>query len=66
MFHLFGTMEEGLTGKHSASEEAVKTAMTKWLKEQSTQFYEAGILVLIQEIKLHGKPYKERMHAKSG
>ena len=41
-YHLFGPI------KDYASDEGVKTAETKWLKEQSTEFYEAGIHALIQ------------------
>ena len=39
-------MKERLRGKHCASDEEVKTAVKKWLKEQSTEFYEAGIHAL--------------------
>ena len=41
-------MKEGLRDKHYASNEEVKTAVKKWHKEQSTEFYEAGIHALIQ------------------
>ena len=42
-------MKEGLSRTHYASDEEVKTAvMSKWLKEQSPEFYEAGIHVHIQ------------------
>ena len=42
-------MKEGLRGKHYASDEEVKTALTrKWLKEQPTEFNEAGIYALIR------------------
>ena len=47
-YHLFGPMKEGLRGKHYASDEKVKTGVMKWLKEQSTECYEAGIHTLIQ------------------
>ena len=40
-------MKESLRGKHYASNEEVKTAMMEWLKEQSTEFYEACIHSLI-------------------
>ena len=40
-------MKEGLRGKHYAYDEEVKTAVMKWLREQSTEFYEAGIHALI-------------------
>ena len=42
-------MKEGLRGKHYASNEEVKIAVIKWLKEQSTEFYEARIHALIQK-----------------
>ena len=41
-------MKEGLRSKHYANDEEVKTAVMKWLKEQWTEFYEAGIHSLIQ------------------
>ena len=40
-------MKEGLRGKHYASNEEIKTAVMKKLKEQSTEFYEAAIHTLI-------------------
>ena len=40
-------MKKGLRGKHYTSDE-VKTVVMKWLKEQSREFYEAGIHSLIQ------------------
>ena len=41
-------MKEGLRGKHYASDKKMKTTVMKWLKEQSTKFYEARIHSLIQ------------------
>ena len=41
-------MKEGLRGKHYGSDEEVKTKVMKWLKERSTEFYEAWIHALIQ------------------
>ena len=41
-YHVFGPMKDGLRGKE------VKTAVMKWLQEQSTEFYKAGIDVLIR------------------
>ena len=41
-------MKKGLRGKHYANDKEVKTAVMKWLKEQSAEFYEAGIHALIQ------------------
>ena len=46
-YHHFVHMKVGLRGKHYASGEELKTAMMKWLKEQSTEFYEAGTHALI-------------------
>ena len=40
-YYLFGPTKEGLRGKHYSSDEEVKTAVKKWLKEQSTKFYGA-------------------------
>ena len=44
--HLSSPMKEGFRGKHYACNEEVKTAVMKWLKEQSTEFYEAEIHAL--------------------
>ena len=33
--HLFSPMKEGLSDKHYTSDEEVKTAVIKWLKEQN-------------------------------
>ena len=46
-YHLFGSMKEGLRGKHYASDMEVKTAGTNWHQELSIEFYEAGIHALI-------------------
>ena len=48
VYHLYSLMKEGLKGKHCASDEEVKTAVMKWLKELSTEFYEACIHALIR------------------
>ena len=40
-------MKEGLVAKHYASDEEIKPAVMKWLKEQSTEFYEAVIYAII-------------------
>ena len=40
-------MKEGLRRKHYTSDE-VKTAVVKWLNEQSTEFNKAGSHALIQ------------------
>ena len=42
-------MNNGFRGKHYARDEEVKTAMMKWLKEQSTEFYKEEIHVLIRK-----------------
>ena len=41
-------MKEGFRGKHYASDEEVKTAVKKWLEEQSPECCEAGIHALIR------------------
>ena len=41
-------MKESLRGKHYENDEEVKTAVKKWLCEQSPEFYEAGIHALIR------------------
>ena len=41
-------MKDDLRGKYYACDEGVKTAVMKWLKEQSTEFYQAEIYVLIR------------------
>ena len=46
-YHLFGPLKEGLRGKHSANHEEVKTAVLMRLKEQSTEFFKAGIHAFI-------------------
>ena len=46
-YHLFSLMIEGLRSKHHSSDEEGKTAVMKWLKEKSTEFYKAGIHALI-------------------
>ncbi len=54
-------MKEGLGGKNYASDEELKTTLMKCLKEQSTEFYEAGIHALIRRwnivIKRNGDAY---------
>ena len=40
-------MKEVSRGKRYASDVEVKTAVMKWVKEPSTEFYEAGIHALI-------------------
>ena len=46
-YHLFSPMKEGLRGKHYTYDKEVKTAVMKWLKEQSTEFYEARVQAFI-------------------
>ena len=45
---IFTPMKKGLKSQHHASAEIVKTAVMKWLKEQSTEFHKAGIHALIR------------------
>ena len=45
-YHLFDPMKKGLRGKHYASDKEVKTAVMKWFKEQSIEFYEARRFML--------------------
>ena len=42
-------MKEGLRSKHYSSDEKVKSVVKKWLKEQSTEFYGAGIQAVIRK-----------------
>ena len=49
-YHQFSPMKEGLKDKHYASNKEVKTAVMKWLKEQSKEFYKAGIHALIRKV----------------
>ena len=42
-------MKEGFRGKHYARDEEVKAAVIKWLKELSTDFYEAELHALIRK-----------------
>ncbi len=42
-------MKESLRGKHYASNEEEKTAAMKWLKDQSTEFYDTKIPALIRK-----------------
>ena len=44
--YLFSPMKD-LRGNHYACDEEVKTAVMKWLKEQSTECYKAGTYALI-------------------
>ena len=56
-YHLFSLMKEGLKGKHYVSDEEVKTAVIKWLKEQSIILrqryvlsFKGGILLLRETV----------------
>ena len=51
-FIAFSLMKEVLRGKHYTCGEKVKTAAMKWLKEQSTEFYKAGVHVLIRRLNI--------------
>ena len=42
-------MKESLRGKQYANDEEVKTAVMKWLKEPSKEFYEAVIHAFIRK-----------------
>ena len=50
--HLFGSIKKGLGGKHCASNDEIKIAGMKWLKEQSIEFYETGIYGLIRRLNI--------------
>jgi histone-lysine N-methyltransferase SETMAR len=45
--HLFPALKDHLSGHKFSSDNDVKTAVTKWLKSQGTEFYEAGINKLV-------------------
>jgi histone-lysine N-methyltransferase SETMAR len=45
-FHLFPALKDHLAA-HKFSSDDVKTAVTRWLKLQGTEFYEAGIDKLV-------------------
>ena len=47
-FNLFGTSKESLRRLHFSSDEEIKTAVRKWLKMQSVEFYNIGICALIK------------------
>ena len=51
-YHLYDPIKERLKSKIYASDEEVKTAVMKWVKEQSTEFYETEIHALIQMWKI--------------
>ena len=44
---LFGPMKEALRGDRYTTDEEVKTAVKKWLRDQNAEFYEAGIQALL-------------------
>ena len=48
-YHLLDPMKEGLGCKPYSSDEELKTAVMKLLKEQPAEFYVAEILVLIRK-----------------
>ena len=45
-------MKEGLRGKYYTSDGEVKTAVMKWFKEQTTEFYETEMHGFIQMWKI--------------
>ena len=47
-YHFFSPMKKDLRNKCYTNKEEVQTVVMKWLKEQSTEFYEVGILSLIR------------------
>ena len=59
-YYLFGSMKEDLKGKHYASNEEVKTAVMKWLKEQSIEFYKAGTHAFIRLLLREKGDYVEK------
>ena len=46
--HLSGPMKEALRGDWYSTDEEVKTAVKKWLRDQNAEFYEAGIQALLR------------------
>ncbi|GBN35142.1 hypothetical protein AVEN_185117-1 [Araneus ventricosus] len=46
-FHLFRHLKHHVSGNHYNDDENVKTAVTSWLSEQETSFYEEGIQNLV-------------------
>lgn len=49
-FHLFPALKDHLADHKFASEDNVKTVVTRWLKSQSTELYEAGINKLVPRL----------------
>ena len=47
-YHLFGPMKEALRGNRYSTDDEVKAAIKGWLREQSADFYNAGIHALLQ------------------
>lgn len=47
-YHLFGSMKQGLRGKHNKVDEEMENAVKTSLKGQPTHFYEAGIHALVK------------------
>jgi len=47
-FHLFGPLKESMRGQRFDDDDEVKRAVKAWLKDQPTQFYEAGIHALVK------------------
>ena len=50
-FHLFGPLKDGLRGQHFPDNEAVITAVKKWLKCAGDDFYRRGIQGLLHRWK---------------
>jgi hypothetical protein len=47
VFHLFGPLKTHLGGKRFADEE-VEAEVRKWLRQQSNDFYAAGLNILVK------------------
>jgi histone-lysine N-methyltransferase SETMAR len=49
-FHLFPKMKEFLGGKQMAADEEVKEPVTNWLNGLAPDFYDEGIVKLVQRL----------------
>jgi hypothetical protein len=49
-FHLFTALKDHLSGHKFVSDNGMKTAVTRWLKSQGTEFYKAGINKLVPQL----------------
>jgi hypothetical protein len=48
-FHLFGSLKKHLGGRHFTDDEKVEMEMCKLLREQSKDFYAAGLDTLVKQ-----------------